>query len=163
MTGIVVKCTKGCKEDFWVANIIELFKSRDSRGFFKCPCGHDGYVEKSFNTQEGELWAPFLRGAISLGQRGDFYQPFVYLVTYKPDAVIKEDCELWFAYYKDMRPTGGRLKLGYGPGGPPVFDAQDLLSLLSQLVAIEVLSRSDVENALSPAAGRAGWAAMEGV
>lgn len=109
------------------------------------------------------MWAPFLRGAISLGQRGDFYQPFVYLVTYKPGAAIKEDCELWFAYYKDMRPTGGRLKLGYGPGGPPVVDAQDLLSLLSQLVAIEVLSPSDVENALSPAAGRAGWAAMEGV
>jgi hypothetical protein len=162
MTGIVVKCTKGCKEDLWVGNIIELLKSRASRGFFKCPCGHDGYVEKSFNTQEGEVWAPFLRGAISLGRRGDFYQPFVYLVSHKPDAAIEDECELWFAYYKDMRAAGGRLKLGYGPGGPPVVDAQDLLRLLSQLVAIGVLSLSDVENAVSPAVARAGSPAGEG-
>jgi hypothetical protein len=67
----------------------------------------------------------------------------VYLVSYDPDGPVND---LWFAYYKDMRPAGGRLKLGYGPGGPPVLGSQDLLTLLGRLIRIGVLSPSDVEN-----------------
>ncbi len=105
-------------------------------------CGHSGYVEKSFRLQEqGETWEPFLRGAISLGIPTDTYQPFVYLVSNSPDGPIND---LWFAYYKDTRPMGGRLKLGYGPGGPPVLGSEDLLTLLVHLISIGVLSRESV-------------------
>ena len=38
--------------------------------------------------------------------------------------------DVWFAYYKDMRKQGGRLKMGYGPGGPPVFSAEEVLDLV---------------------------------
>jgi hypothetical protein len=40
---------------------------------------------------------------------GETYQPFVYLVSDKPDGKIED---LWFVYYKDTRADGGRLKLG---------------------------------------------------
>jgi len=144
-----VKCTKHCKDSsHWVGNILELLESaRDEQGvFFKAACGHPGYVEKHFQLQEkGETWEPFLRGAISLGQPKDTYQPFVYLVSYKPDGPIND---LWFAYYKDTRPTGGRLKLGYGPGGPPVIGTNDFLVLLGRLIAIGAISRADVERVL---------------
>jgi hypothetical protein len=95
-----------------------------------------------------ETWKPFLRGAITLGVRHDTYQPFVYLVSYKPDGAITD---LWFSYYKDMRPTGGRLKMGYRPGGPPVLGSQDLLILLQRLIAIGALSRADLKKVLDKA------------
>ena len=91
---------------------------------------------------------PFLRGAISLGAPKDTYQSFVYLVSYEPDGPIND---LWFAYYKDIRATGGRLKVGYGRGGPPVLGTQQLLALLHRLIAIGVLSRANVEKVLAKA------------
>lgn len=144
----VIKCTKHCKDSSVKAwNIIELLEKRDEQGvYFKAACGHPGYVEKHFEIQEkGESWEPFLRGAISLGQPKDTYQPFVYLVSYEPDGPIND---IWFSYYKDMRATGGSLKLGYGPGGPPVLGSGDLLALIGRLIAIGVISRANLENAL---------------
>ena len=142
-----VKCTKRCKDSsLRASNILELLDARDEKGYFKATCGHLGYVEKSFSLQEaGETWEPFLRGAVSLGKPKDAYQPFVYLVSYEPDGPVND---LWFAYYKDTRSTGGRLKVGYGPGGPPVLGSQDLLILLHRLIALGVLTRADVEKVL---------------
>jgi hypothetical protein len=142
-----VKCTKHCKESsFWAGNIVDLLNARDDQGYFKAACGHPGYVERSFSLQEhGETWEPFLRGAISLHPPTDSYQPFVYMVSYKSSGPIND---LWFSYYKDMRAVGGRLKLGHGPGGPPVLGIPDLLTLLHRLISIGALSVADVEKAL---------------
>lgn len=75
--------------------------------------------KKAFDLQEpGDTWEPYLRGAIRLGDPDDTYQPFVFMVSYEPDGTVND---IWFSYYKDLRETGGRLKLGYGPGGPPVL------------------------------------------
>jgi len=138
-----VKCLKGCLEISWPGNIIELLESRDKRGFFKCACGHHGYIEKRFALQEkGETWEPYLRGAVVLGDQDHTYQPFVYLVSYSPDGPIND---FWFAYYKDTRESGGRLKLGYGPGGPPVLSGDQLLSLLKELITIGAINRSHVQ------------------
>ncbi len=119
----------------WVKNIVELLEHRDEQGLFKCVCGHNGYIEKSFDLQEkDEHWEPFLRGAISLGQSGETYQPFVYLVSDKPEGKIDD---LWFAYYKDTRADGGRLKLGYGPGGPPVLSTNQVRVLMKKVEEID--------------------------
>jgi hypothetical protein len=40
------------------------------------------------------------------------------MVSYKTEGGCDD---IWFSYYKDLRKVGGRLKLGYGPGGPPVL------------------------------------------
>jgi len=91
-------------------------------------CGGKGYIEKSFDLQEpGETWEPYLKGIIPLGTPGDTYQPFVFLVSYSPNELPND---VWFSYYKDTRSTGGRLKLGYGPGGPPVLGAEQVLRLI---------------------------------
>ena len=113
-----IKCNSKCGKETWAGNIDELIKNhRDSDGWFLCECGKHGHIEKSFDLQEpGETWEPYLRGIIPLGKRKDTYQPFVFLVSYKPNGPVND---IWFSYYKDTRPTGGRLKLGYGPGGPP--------------------------------------------
>jgi hypothetical protein len=47
-----------------------------------------------------------------------------------------------------MRGTGGRLKMGHGPGGPPVLGTKRFLALLGRLIALGVISRADVEKAL---------------
>lgn len=75
--------------------------------------------------EAGDRWEPFLRGAIRLGASGDTYQPFVFLVSYEPAGTVTD---VWFSYYKDLRDSGCRLKLGYGPGGPPGLGAGDVLS-----------------------------------
>ncbi len=126
----VIKCVQGC-DDVRVDNVVQLLSHRDDHGLFKCSKRHDAYVEKSFALQEkGQRWEPFLRGAISLGEPGDTYQPFVYLVSDAPAGKIDD---LWFAYYKDTWPTGGHLKIGYGPGGPPVLSTGQVRTLLAKV------------------------------
>ncbi|MGE5055452.1 MAG: hypothetical protein ACM3WP_14935, partial [Acidobacteriota bacterium] len=127
--------------------IVELIRShRDKNGWFLCQCGGNGYIEKRFELQEeGETWEPFLRGVIPLGNRGNTYQPFVFLVSYKRGGPAHD---VWFSYYKDLRPSG-RLKLGYGPGGPPVLGKGDVLRLVRRLKDIGCLSTKEMIRALT--------------
>ena len=120
---------------------------RDNNGLFLCQCGKHGHIVKSFDLQEkGEKWEPFLRGIILLGDADDTYQPFVFLVTYNDPSGPVND--MWFSYYKDTRSTGGRLKLGYGPGGPPVLGKNQIFQLLRQMKSIGCLTQEEIENAL---------------
>ncbi len=143
-----IQCTDpDCEQGSWANNIVDLIAShRDTEGWFLCPCGKQGYIEKRFQLQEpGEVWEPYLRGVIPLGDPDDSYQPFVFLVSYQPNGEVTD---VWFSYYKDLRDTGGRLKLGYGPGGPPVLHRDTVLQLLSHLVRTRCLSRDDIYNAI---------------
>ena len=144
--GWLINCTV-CGEESWASNIVDLLTNHsDENGWFLCSGGHHAYIEKSFALQEaGDRWEPFLRGAIRLGASGDTYQPFVFLVSYEPAGKV---IDVWFSYYKDLRDTGGRLKLGYGPGGPPVLGTLDVLKLVSQLVALGCVSTNDVRAVL---------------
>lgn len=137
-----------CKERTRAADIVDLIRNhRDDQGWFLCVCGKHGYVEKSFQLQEpGEVWSPYLRGIIPLGTADDTYQPFVFLVSYTPTGDVTD---IWFSYYKDLRGSGGRLKLGYGPGGPPVLEKSSFLNLLSQLVITQVLTSQEVVKQVS--------------
>lgn len=101
-----------------------------------------GYIKKSFDLQEpGKKWEPYLRGIISLGKSGDTYQPFVFLVSCSPDGIPNN---VWFSYYKDTRTMGGRLKLGYGPGGPPVLGTEQILKLVSTMINRDCLDQTKV-------------------
>jgi len=137
----------GCGKETWATNIVELITShRDDEGWLVCQCGMRGYVKKSFEMQEaGEPWEPYLRAIIPLGATGDIYQPFVFVVSYQPDGPPDG---VWFSYYKDLRPFGGRLKLGYGPGGPPVLDKTDVLRLVRNLRDIGCLSETEIQDSL---------------
>jgi len=143
--GWLIKCTNAqCGQETWAENIIDLIANhRDSNGWFLCRCGARGYIEKNFELQEsGETWKPYLRGIISLGHPDQTYQPFVFLVSYEPDGPAND---VWFSYYKDLRPAGGRLKLGYGPGGPPVLGKEDVLRLVKHLVEIGCVTREEYD------------------
>lgn len=137
-----IRCTSDrCEAGAWAANIVDLIKKhRDEDGYFLCGCGKRGYVEKRFPMQErGQTWAPFLKGIISLGDAGDSYQPFVFLVSHKRRGRVDS---VWFSYYKDLRKKrGGRLKLGHGPGGPPVLGVRQVRGLLTKLVGLGCLPR----------------------
>ena len=114
---------------------------------FRCRCGASGYVEKKFALQEeGQNWDPFLRGAIKLADSKETYQPFVFLCSATADGTIGET---WFCYYKDMRHVpGGRLKMGYGPGGPPVLDNTTIVALVSEMLKRKLLDREALQMAL---------------
>ena len=137
-----------CGQQSWAKEIVELIDDhRDEMGWFVCSCGNRGYIEKSFAMQEGgDPWEPYLRGIIPLGAEGDTYQPFVFLVSYEPDGDVTD---VWFSYYKDLRSSGGRLKLGYGPGGPPVLGKAAFLNLLSKLVQAKCLTSNEVIAAIT--------------
>jgi len=132
--GWTIQCSnKDCKTETWAANIVDLINDHtDENGWFFCSqCGSSGFIEKSFDLPEPDhTWEPYLRGVIRLGNPDDAYQPFVFMVSYEPDGKVNE---IGFSYYKDTRGSGGRLKLGYGPGGPPVLGTGQLLSLLKKL------------------------------
>ena len=159
-----------CRQPSWAGNIVDIIqKFCDNDGMLNCPhCKKpSGYVQKSFILQEeGETWEPILRGVIKLGEDGNTYQPFVYLACYqtidaegKPTPVLDLPItDLWFSYYKDLRGQirqdgkPGRLKMGYGPGGPPVIDVAQLLELLRHLLRLKMARSADVA-ALLPEAG----------
>ena len=146
--GWSIKCgNEKCEKESWASNIVDLIENHcDQNGWFQCPrCNSQGYIEKSFDLQEpGQIWKPYLRGIIRLGTPEDTYQPFVFLVSYSPDEAPND---VWFSYYKDTRPMGGRLKLGHGPGGPPVLGTQQILQLISAMTKRGCLDRAKVVEA----------------
>lgn len=120
------------------ANIVELLKEHlDNKGWILCGhCKSRGYIEKEFKLQKGDpqgVWNPYLKGVIrpSGHDRNNAYQPFAFLVSY---ARAEDPGDVWFCYYKDTRKQGGRLKMGHGPGGPPVFSAEGVLEMVAQMV-----------------------------
>ena len=127
-----IKCLE-CEKNTKAGNIVNLIEYHtDDKGYFLCKhCRKHGYIEKNYDLQEpGETWSPHLKGVIRLGKEGRVYQPFVFLVSYEPD---KPPTDIWFSYYKDTRSTGGKLKMGHGPGGPPVLNAKTVKSLISKM------------------------------
>jgi hypothetical protein len=146
--GWLIECNLKCGKETWADNILDLIeKYRDNDGWFLCQCGSHGHIKKSFDLQEpGEKWEPRLRGIITLGTEDDTYQPFVFLVCYnEPDAPVND---IWFSYYKDTRSTGGRLKLGYGPGGPPVLGKEQVLQMMRQMKSMGCLSQAEIDKSL---------------
>jgi len=145
--GWLIKCNAECGKETWARNIDKLIQNhRDQDGWFICKCGQQGHIEKRFDLQEpGETWEPYLRGIITLGEDGDTYQPFVFLVSYEPNGPAND---IWFSYYKDTRPTGGRLKLGYGPGGPPVLGKEQVLQMLRKMKSIGYLTQDEIDREL---------------
>ena len=134
-------CDSQCGKVSLAANIVDLIENhRDENGLFQCSaCENRGYIEKSFSLQEpGETWEPYLKGILPLGEPGGTYQPFVFLVG---GTAKDEPQHIWFSYYKDLRSIGGRLKLGYGPGGPPVLSIEQVLSLIKTLAAMELIDQ----------------------
>lgn len=145
-----IECNnENCKGFTWASNIVDLIdKHTNSDGWFVCShCSSYGSIKKSFDLQEpGDTWEPYLRGAIRLGDKDDSYQPFVFMVSYKPD---DKSNNIWFSYYKDLRETGGRLKLGYGPGGPPVLGIEQILLLLKRLLELGLIEKEKIEKILA--------------
>ena len=144
----LIKCADShCGRQSRAANIVDLIaEHRDKKGWFICACGKRGYIEKRFPLQEArKVWKPFLRGLIPLGAVGYTYQPFVFLVSYEPAGHVTD---VWFSYYKDLRGSGGLLKLGYGPGGPPVLGKPAFLDLLSQLVQTKCFTSKEITSSV---------------
>lgn len=139
-----VECTNNCRENgYSTSNILDLLDNyRDQEsGWFLCRCGERGYVRKEYALQEkGEIWKPILKGAIRLGDEESTYQPFVFFVVNNQNDVLGDIIDdVWFCYYKDTRPDGGSLKLGHGPGGPPVLGQESIGRLYEFLFGLGYL------------------------
>ena len=68
------------------------------------------------------------------------------------DTLHDPPTDIWFCYYKDTRgEAGGRLKMGHGPGGPPVFEAAALVDLIAQLIECGTLGPEDMAAATDAA------------
>lgn len=121
-------------------DLLGNYRDQES-GWFLCKCNERGYVRKEYPLQEeGEIWKPILKGAIRLGDEESTYQPFVFFVVYNQHDVLGDIIDdVWFSYYKDTRPDGGRLKLGYGPGGPPVLGQESIGRLYEYLFGLGYL------------------------
>ena len=146
--GWLIQCPK-CKQSSWAINIVDLIDNHtNAEGWFVCNhCADLSYIEKTFNLQEpGHTWKPYLRGVLRLGDPEDTYQPFVFIVSYEPKEKAND---IWFSYYKDLRQTGGRLKLGHGPGGPPVLEKEQLLLLLRRLVELGVIEKEEIKDVIA--------------
>ena len=150
----IIKCGDSeCVSETWTQNIDDLKRNHcDDQGWFLCgTCGRRGYIPKQYDLQEGgEPWKPYLKGIIQPNGYGDgVYQPFAFLTSAKPN---EDPSGVWFSYYKDMRKQGGRLKMGYGPGGPPVFETEGVVDFVAQMIERGCLDAGAVKSALENAA-----------
>lgn len=146
-----ITCTQpGCRGTI-TRNYPDLLDNHlDESGRIVCKCGARGYVVKNFELQEkGQTWDPFLVGAIRLAAPGETYQPFVFLCSSKPAG---EPDETWFCYYKDTTKDGGKLKMGYGPGGPPVLGNDTVVTLIHEMLKRGLLNRKALQAALDSTA-----------
>lgn len=143
--GWLIQCNNlACNKETWACNIVDLIDNcTDKNGWFICShCNNCGFIKKKFDLQEpGETWEPFLLGVLRLGVINDTYQPFVFMVSYDSNGPAED---IWFSYYKDLRSTGGRLKLGYGPGGPPVLGTEQILLLLKNLIGLGLIEKDKI-------------------
>jgi hypothetical protein len=131
-----ITCSK-CNAKTVKWNIVDLIGSgTEGIKWFECElCGEPGWIEKRFNLQEtGATWDPYLHGVIKLGRAGETHQPFAFLVS---RSKVREITSVWIGYYKDLRASGGRLKMGYGPGGPPVLSVENMENLTSMLQVLK--------------------------
>ena len=141
MSTWTIKCTT-CRKETYPYNIDHLVKHHlDEQGWFRCShCHNRGYIEKRYKLQEPDVgqWEPYLHGVIQPKgwDKNNTYQPFAFLVSGSPE---EHPTSVWFCYYKDTRSQGGRLKMGHGPGGPPVFKAKEVQDLVLQLSNLECL------------------------
>ena len=129
----------GCGYRTTARNIVELIDDhRTPEGWFRCRrCRRRGHIKKEYTLQEGgHPWSPFLRGIIEPPGYDATYRPFAFLTSEARDAPIDG---VWFCYYKDLRSTGGRLKMGHGPGGPPVFGLDDMRDLWHQMRSLHLI------------------------
>jgi hypothetical protein len=139
----ILNCTNpDCNKNTFAGNTIELLDKIGKNGLFVCShCQSHAYINKEFKLIDEGTWKPLLKGAIKLGDTDDTYHPFVYLVSYGPE---DPPTDLWFCYYKDMRKNGGTLKLGHGPGGPPVVSIKSFLYLARRLLCYGLINDSDL-------------------
>jgi hypothetical protein len=137
----IIDCAAGCGKQTWAANIADLLNRHlDHDDRFVCGyCAEPGVIAKSHKTQDGSIWSRPLRGAIRLGRPGEPWQPFAFLVGEPDGRTSVQAC-----YYVDLRATGGRLKMGHGPGGPPVLGVWGLVGLVRRLIEIGCLDRAEV-------------------
>lgn len=131
--GYWIECTHGCEDGgVWAENIVDLLnKHIDEEGWFECSCKKRGYIYRSYRLPEGGNFEPVLKGAFRLGSPDHIYQPFVFLAGDEANHIIDF---IWVSHYKDLRPTGGFLRHGTGPGGPPVLAKEEILEIVFQLI-----------------------------
>jgi hypothetical protein len=144
MSDNIICLNESCGKITWSGNIVELIDNHTNEdGYFVCEhCKSLGYIKKSFGLVEpNEFWEPILRGIVKLGQPGETYQPFIYLVS---NSVSAPPSSAWFCYYKDMRKFGGKLKLGHGPGGPPVLNNEQIIAIINKLISLQILDKNTV-------------------
>jgi hypothetical protein len=157
MSWIIQCCDPKCGQTNRAENVVELINAFcDADGWFICQACEktSGYIAKEFRMQEldREPWRPLLRGLVQLVDNGNDdpeseYRPFVFLATYdKPTNPI---ADFWFCYYKDTRAKGGNLKLGHGPGGPPVLSAKQILQLIAHALDHNIIERRAIETLLN--------------
>jgi hypothetical protein len=134
----LIKCRDpSCSRATRARNIPDLIENHtDPEGvWFLCACGERGYVERSHKQQEGGTWDPVYHGVIALGDPGFIYQPYAFLIG---DAGERVPNQVQFAYYKDLRGSGGTLKSGHGPGGTPVLRITQVGDLVRRLEGLRL-------------------------
>ena len=139
-------CDTECDKTTSAKNIVSLItKHVCENGYFRCAtCKGKGYIKKSYKQQgdDEKVWKPFLLGVITLGKCEEIYQPFIFLCSNSADS---KPTYAWFCYYKRTPITKGKkkgkwnLKLGHGPGGPPVLAFSKILWLVDELKVRKLL------------------------
>ncbi len=152
MSSWMIQCSsEKCGEKSWPENIVDLVNNyKDAQGWIVCgACGCPGYIQKQYDVQEGGQFQPYLKAILQpdYTQEGytEIYRPFAFLASYGPDEPLTD---IWFVYYKDMREYDGRLKMGHGPGGPPIFFITDIVDILSKMLTRGDVSEAEVKKRL---------------
>lgn len=147
--GFLIKCTdRHCgHQDTWADDIIDLIQNHtNERGWFLCECGKNGYINNDFFLQEGgDIWKPYLMGAIKLGNNNVNYQPLALLASSNPYH-YSAPTDIWLSYYRDLRQSGGPLTIGHGYRIQAVLNKYHILNLVKCLTSIGCLTPDELND-----------------
>jgi hypothetical protein len=141
-----IKCTNSkCGEYTGANTIVDLISEHlDSVGKIICTyCGQSGafIYRESKLQEEGEIWARWIKGVITIDTGIPTYSPYIFLTSQNEQGPVNG---AHFHYYKDTRPDGGKLKHGHGPGGPPVLSKDEIFQLLEKMIVFGCLDVQEI-------------------
>lgn len=142
--GYLIDCPN-CSAKTWASNMVELIQDHlGQTGTLRCiACQVEGahiYRESTLQEQ-GEVWTRRICGVIPLDSGIPTYTPYV-LLTADPGSAQPDG--IHFGYFKDTRPSGGKLKHGHGPGGGPALGFDLLFQLLRKLGGAGLINADDL-------------------
>ena len=138
-------------------NIVDLITEHTDKTFgalggnLVCPqCQGPAVIKVSSKLQERHdngkqwIWQRTIKAVVRIPTDVPTYSPYFFITSSRGSEPSEVGDGIHLNYYKDCRPKG-KLKHGHGPGGAPVFGADELLTVVERAARLGMIPKRKIE------------------